>query len=126
MSFALPELTLRETEAKRHLVLSYLLDECLTRDGLTDYYLSPSHARKLIAIPEIELEFEYDLRDVPGFFYDAACAFREQGGWWLRAPLEGYLSPRMNGRGQIARLEHSYSRGGPRNSVTSEGLCLGT
>src|SRR5947199_8083875 len=98
MSF--PELSEREIYVRRHVAYSYLLDECLKYDDTASLYLCPSRVWKLIVMHEMEKVFDFDLRQVPGFFYDILRT-EETGGWMVNTPENGYVKANADGRGRI-------------------------
>lgn len=116
----------RERRVKIHVAYTYLLFQCLKYDEGTGLYLCPSRVWKLIVMHEMEKVFDFDLRGVPGFFYDVYRT-EETGGWMVNLPESGFVRPALDGRGRVAALHTLKSPRDARPKVlTSKGLPLGT
>jgi len=116
----------REQRVRRHVAYTYLLGECLKRDPKTGLYLCPSRTWKLICMHEMERVFDYDLSDIPGFFYDVYRT-EEMGGWMVNTPETGFIRPVMDERGRIAQLHVlTMSLDARPRLLTSKGLPLGS
>lgn len=118
--------TERELRVKRHVAYSYLLNECLKYDEQTGLYPCPSRVWKLVVMHEMEKVFDFDLRGVPGFFYDLRRT-AETGGWMVNTPERGFIKPTLDAR---ARVRQILVLKNPKDSrprvLSSKGLCLGT
>src|SRR5688500_17613271 len=114
----------RELRVKIHIAYTYLLGECLKRDAASGLYPCPPRVWKLIVMHEMERVFDFDLRGVPGFFYDIYRT-EEFGGWMVNTPAEGFVRPAYDDRGRIVQLHVLTSARDARPKVlTSKGLPL--
>lgn len=124
---------------RRHLVYLYLLTECLrlkehdrkeVEKAWGEYGTLirslPDDISRIVVIPEVARAFDYDLRNVPGFFYDYTVGYPMN--WRINIHREhGLLRPYTNIRGRILGLYvyRSALDSRPR-LLSSQGLCLGT